>query len=204
MFVKASITIILIFFSGVLCGYYNYIPQTITSFLLTASIVVILFCGGATIGLNKTAITNIRYYGIRAIMLPLFTAISVLLCNALLWVVYLDIPLYNSLAVASGFAYYSLSSAIVEKLFSTELATLVLLTNMFLEIWALLFAPLFAWIFGPLAPIAVSGVSAMDICLPVIMRTSGKEYFVYAAIHGMMMTLLSPLCIYLFYFLSRL
>lgn len=199
---KDSLKILCIFCIGVFCGYHGMISNTIASYVLAVSVAIILFCGGVTIGLSRETILNIRYYGVRALALPLCTAVSVLLCNIILWVVYLDLPLYSALAVASGFSYYSLASALVEKLFSAELSALILLTNMCLEMWALLFAPLFAFLCGPLAPIAVSGVSAMDICLPMIMRTSGKEYFVYAIIHGIVMTLLSPVCIYIFYFLS--
>lgn len=186
-----------------LCGYNQYIPYTISSSVLTVGVCILLFCSGMTVGFNKSILLNIRYHGIRILILPLCTVVCVLLANVLLWLCYLDIPLYQALTLASGFGYYSLSSALVEELFSAELGGLILLVNMILEICALLIAPLFAWLAGPLAPIAVAGVSAMDICLPVIMRTSGKEYFIYAIAHGISMELLSPLCIYLFYFLSQ-
>lgn len=200
---KASIRIVGMFFLGILCGYFHLIPHNLASCVLTISVSIVLFCGGMTIGFNKSVLRNIRYYGVRAVVLPLCTVCCVLLCNFFLWLVYLDLPLYSVLTVASGFCYYSLSSALVEKLFSAELAGLILLTNMLLEIWTLLFAPFFAWLCGPLAPIAIAGVSAIDICLPVIMRTSGKEYLIYAIVHGMTLEFLSPLCIYLFYFLSH-
>ncbi|MDE7469299.1 MAG: lysine exporter LysO family protein [Desulfovibrionaceae bacterium] len=200
---KESIKIIILFLLGILCGYYKLIPYEFSSSILTISVCIILFCSGMTIGFNKSTLGNIRHYGVRAIMLPLCTVVCVLFCSFLLWTFYLDLPLYSALAASSGFCYYSLSSALVEELFSVELAALVLLTNMIMEIFVLLFAPVFAWLCGPLAPIAIAGVSALDICLPAIMRSSGKEYFIYAVIHGVSFELLSPLCIYLFYFLSQ-
>lgn len=107
------------------------------------------------------------------------------------------------LAVGSGFGYYSLSSVLIADLKSAtlgvqgaaELATVALLANVVREMIALFGMPLFARWGGPLAPISVSGVTSMDVCLPSIARYSGSDLVPLAILHGIVLEVCVPILV---------
>ena len=86
----------------------------------------------------------------------------------------LDMSFRDVMAVAAGFGYYSLSSMLINQLADVSLGSMALISNMVRELVTLLFAPLFARVFGGLGPLSAAG-AASDTCLPAIIRTSGER-----------------------------
>ena len=80
--------------------------------------------------------------------------------------------------------YYSLSSILISEYrqmalgaqLAAELGTIALLSNVFRELFTLVASPFLARKFGPFAPIASAGATAMDVSLPVILRSSGRQF----------------------------
>lgn len=107
------------------------------------------------------------------------------------------------MAVGSGFAYYSLSSILITNLkeasigvqAAAELGTIALIANIFREMIALVFSPLLVKLFGPLSPITVGGATSMDVTLPIITRTSGKEWVFASILHGIIVDFSVPLIV---------
>ena len=104
----------------------------------------------------------------------------------------------ESMAVGSGFGYYSLSSIFITEYKGAELGTIALLSNILREIMALLLAPLFVKYFGKLAPISVGGATTMDTTLPIILKFSGKEFAVISVFHGFILDLSVPVLVTIF------
>jgi uncharacterized membrane protein YbjE (DUF340 family) len=67
-----------------------------------------------------------------------------------------------------------------------------LLANVMREVITLLAAPIFAVLFGKIAPIASGGATSMDTTLPIISKASGKEYAMVSLFHGIVLTVLVP------------
>ena len=78
---------------------------------------------------------------------------------------------------------------------AAELATVALLANVVREMIALFGMPLFARWGGPLAPISVSGVTSMDVCLPSIARYSGSDLVPLAILHGIVLEVCVPILV---------
>ncbi len=76
-----------------------------------------------------------------------------------------------------------------------SLATVALLANVVREMIALFGMPLFARWGGPLAPISVSGVTSMDVCLPSIARYSGSDLVPLAILHGIVLEVCVPILV---------
>ncbi len=72
------------------------------------------------------------------------------------------------------------------------MGVIALLANISREVITLLLAPLFARITGKLSPIASGGATSMDTTLPIIIKSSGKEYLIHSMIHGVILTILVP------------
>ena len=137
------------------------------------------------------------------LLLPLFTIAGTLLFSGLAVFLLRDLRLMDCLAVGSGFGYYSLSSVLITNLKggaadAAALATVALLANIMRELVALFGIPLFARLGGRLAPISVAGINSMDVCLPMIVRSSGSELIPLAVLHGLALELSVPLLVGLF------
>lgn len=111
----------------------------------------------------------------------------------------------DCLTIGSGFGYYSLSSVLIADIKSAtlgpqgaaELATIALLANVIREMIALFGTPVLARWGGRLVPISVAGINSMDVCLPMIVRSSykGEELIPIAILHGIALEVSVPFLI---------
>ena len=124
-----------------------------------------------------------------------------------LLVIQVGISLGGNKDLGSGFGYYSLSSVLISQMKITtagaqvagELATIALLANIIREMISLFGTPLITKRCGFLAPISVAGINSMDVCLPTIMRSTGKnELMPVAVLHGIVLEISVPLLISFF------
>ena len=189
---------------GVALGYADAVP----TWLLDPDLpMIILSVMVVLVGLGLGAGDNLHYmlrtFNWRMLLLPLCTIVGTLLFSALGVLVLRGFSLTDCLAVGSGFGYYSLSSVLIADLKSAtlgvqgaaELATVALLANVVREMIALFGMPLFARWGGPLAPISVSGVTSMDVCLPSIARYSGSDLVPLAILHGIVLEVCVPILV---------
>jgi len=194
--VRASFCIVFFFSVGILCGFYSLAPSVMNNSVLSLyALNLLLFLVGIGIGSNKTAWEMIKRENARILLVPVAVIFGTLIGSAVLSFCLKEITLRDSLAVVSGFGYYSLSSIIITRLEGEALGVLALLSNIFREISTLLLAPLLVKYFGRLAPIASGGATSMDTTLPVIIRFTGKEYGIISIFSGIVLTLAAPLLI---------
>ena len=83
---------------------------------------------------------------------------------------------------------------------AAELATIALLANVIREMIALFGTPVLARWGGRLVPISVAGINSMDVCLPMIVRSSykGEELIPIAILHGIALEVSVPFLINVF------
>lgn len=125
-------------------------------------------------------------------LLPVMTVAGSLVFSAAVSLLLARWNVVECLAVGSGMGYYSLSSVLISQYcklplgaqVAAELGTIALLSNIFRELFTLVAAPLLSRYFGPFATIASAGATAMDVCLPVILRTSGSNVLPAAILSG--------------------
>ena len=191
-------------FVGVALGYADAVPTWLLDPdlpMIILSVMVVLVSLGLGAGDNLHYM--LRTFNWRMFLLPLCTIVGTLLFSALGVLVLRGFSLTDCLAVGSGFGYYSLSSVLIADLKSAtlgvqgaaELATVALLANVVREMIALFGMPLFARWGGPLAPISVSGVTSMDVCLPSIARYSGSDLVPLAILHGIVLEVCVPILV---------
>lgn len=182
---KGSLIIVGFFILGIIAGRFGWI--NIDSFGFDISFIalaMLMLCVGIGVGNDLGALRNLRNLDSRLLLLPLVTIAGTLAGCAILalFLPWRSIP--DTLAVGSGFGYYSLSSIFITQYKGPELGTVALLANISREIITLLGAPLLLRLTGPLSPISAGGATSMDTTLPIISNVSGKEFVILSIYHG--------------------
>jgi uncharacterized membrane protein YbjE (DUF340 family) len=196
---KGSITIVSFFILGTLLGYYGFIPTYLIENELSFYVLCgLMFCVGISIGNDTKTLKSFKRLNPRFYLLPLATMVGTLAGCALIAFVLPNRTVAESMAVGSGFGYYSLSSIFITEYKGAELGTIALLSNIAREIIALLFAPFLVKYFGKLAPISVGGATTMDTTLPIILKFSGKDFLVVSIFHGFILDLSVPFLVTFF------
>lgn len=187
-----SLVILSFFVVGLIIGIFRFIPDSFLSSDVSFFVLCLLmFSVGFSLGHQPDAIQQFRKIPARSLLLPFATAIGTWV-GVIIIGLFLQHTLYETLAVGSGFGYYSLSGILITQYKGAELGTIALLANIFREIFTLVFAPQMARYFGKLAPIAAGGATTMDTTFPIILKASGKEYSIISIYSGFVMDFSVP------------
>lgn len=195
------------FLAGCLAGWAGLVPEDIRDMHITSVILyIMMFLAGITIGSNPDLTEIIRNIRPGLILLPAASIAGCLIMSAGLSVIFGRWSLSDCLATGSGMGYYSLSSILIfqykEPVTGTEMAaelgTIALLSNVFRELGTLVAIPFLVKKCGPFAAIASAGATAMDVCLPVILRYSGNRYLPAAVISGIITDFSVPVLVTFF------
>ncbi|KGN87430.1 lysine exporter LysO family protein [Porphyromonas gulae] len=196
---KGSLVIILFLLGGALCGYVEVFPQEIVDQGWSAyALGALMFGVGLSIGHNPILLRSFRQIRPILFFLPLATIMGTLCASALVSLLLLHSSMAQSLAIGSGFGYYSLSSIFITEYRGAEAGTIALLSNIIREVIALLVAPVLVRFFGRLAPIAAAGATSMDTTLPIIVRCSGSDYTIVSIYHGFIVDFSVPFLVSFF------
>ncbi len=190
---KGSLIIISFFVLGIITSYFSILPEFLLNDNFSNYILYILMLFvGISIGLDKRAFKIIKQVKLKILLVPLSTIVGTLLGVAIFSIFISDVSLKNSLAIGSGFGYYSISSILITKMSGETMGVIALVSNIIREIITLLLTPFFAKYFGKLAPISSGGATSMDTTLPIITRSVGKEYAMISIFHGTILTIIVP------------
>ena len=198
---KSSLFILCCFITGILLAYYRYVPDIFLTYDYSNYILpVMMFFVGIGIGGDiKSLYVPIKKYKLKIILIPLATIFGSIIITALISPLF-DITTKETIAIGSGFGYYSLSAIFLNKLAGYEIGKMALISNMTREITALLFIPILARYCGKLAPISAAGATSIDTTLPIIAKSCGEQFIVISIFHGILVDISVPIIISLLYF----
>lgn len=196
---RDSLIILAFFAVGVVLGVSGVLPFDISQTdIAMYALYALIFAVGFSIGNNPDILSSFRRLNPSLALLPLCTILGTLAASALLGLLLPHRSVPETMAVGSGFAYYSLSSIIITEYKGAELGTVALVANIVREFITLLAAPLLARWFGPLAPIAAGGATTADVTLPIITNTCGERYAVLSIYHGFVVDFSVPFLVTFF------
>lgn len=193
---KGSLLILVCFIVGMVTGHYHLLPAFIYDSDITVYVLgLLLLLIGINIGYDKTILSTLKRSKPKIILVPLATIVGTLLGTSLVSLLFDEYSAFDTMAVGSGFGYYSLSSIIITEYKGAELGTIALASNIIRELSTLLIAPILAVYFGKLAPIAAGGATTLDTTLPIITRSSGQGFIFIAMFHGLTLDLCVPVLV---------
>lgn len=196
---KGSLVIVGFFILGVIAGRLGWLSIDSLGFDISfVSLALLMLCVGIGVGSDLGALKSLATLPRRLLLLPLVT-----ICGTLLGCLALSAFLpwrsvADTLAVGSGFGYYSLSSIFITEYRGAALGTVALLANISREIITLLGAPLLLKLGGRLAPISAGGATSMDTTLPIITNVCGKEFVILSIYHGFVVDFSVPFLVTFF------
>ncbi|MGC9342727.1 MAG: lysine exporter LysO family protein [Bacteroidales bacterium] len=197
---KNSLIITLFFIAGMLYGkFLNILNTDNAGKFMEWSLYALMLFVGFSFGTDPKLKDIFRSFNFKLLVLPIITIIGTLLGISIYSLIFTELSVKDSFAVASGFGYYSLSSIIISEFSGSDIAVIALLSNVLREIITLVSTPLMARYLGPFSPICSAGATSMDTTLPVIVKSSGKKYLLTSLFHGILLTIIVPFLITFIY-----
>lgn len=181
--------------AGVLAGWAVLPDLSWVEDLATVALMLLLFLIGLQLrnaGLSlRRLLLNRQGLGIAVAL----TASSLL--AGLMLAPVLQVPIFQSLALASGFGWYSLSGIVIGDALGPAWGGVAFLNDVIREIIALALIPLVI-ARRPALAIGYGGATAMDFTLPVIRSSGGLDCVPVAIASGFILSFLSPVLMGLF------
>lgn len=181
---------------GMFSGYFfipDYFITEISGPLLIIGVSVLLFFAGLGLGKSGTVVEKFKKVGIRILVFPIASIIGCLLFVAI-GSIFLPMTVRESMAVASGFGWYTLAPIILSD-YSAELSAISFLHNIMREMLGIVLIPIIANRVGYIEACSLPGAAAMDVCLPVVEKATNSDTAVYAFVMGVFLTVAIPILV---------
>lgn len=194
-----TILILIVIIIGALLGHFVF-PHSISEdvdILIQVALNLMILSVGISIGSNKKVLRDIRRLGFRFLIIPFGTIIGSLIGGVFSGLI-LQMKMGNSLAIASGFGYYSLSSTMLFELKGVELGTIAFLTNVSREVLAIILIPLLAKRLSGYTAVSIAGATSMDTTLPLIREFTNEKIALVSFVHGAILSILVPIMVQFF------
>jgi uncharacterized membrane protein YbjE (DUF340 family) len=184
--------------AGILAGYLLVpaVPFGQTYIELSGGLVKVALCAllllvGFEIGRDDTVISEIKAVGFRILLFPL-AAIAGTYIFAAATALFLPLTLREAVAASGGFGWYSFAPSVLMS-YSVNLSAICFLQNILREMLGIVLIPFVACKIGYIEATTLPGVAAMDVCLPIVEKSTGPHIVIYAVIIGLSMGLVVPL-----------
>jgi uncharacterized membrane protein YbjE (DUF340 family) len=159
---------------------------------------MLLFLVGVEIGHNKSAFKNIKNMGKKIIAVTSSIIVDSLLGGLVAGLIF-GIRKNVSMAIASGFGWYSLSAVILKEIAGAEIGAIAFMSNVFREMLAFITIPWIAKRLNYCAAIAPAGVTSMDTTLLIISESTDNETAIISFSNGLILSTLVPILVPLIY-----
>jgi uncharacterized membrane protein YbjE (DUF340 family) len=185
---------------GIFSGYFILPNGIIENLDMIASIALnlLILSVGIDLGNNREVFGNIKKTGVRILLIPASIMAGSFTGGIISGLIY-GYSLNASLAISSGFGWYSLSGVILSKIAGPEIGTIAFLTNVVKEFLAVVTIPLIAKKLNHLTAIAPAGATSMDTTLPLISEATDSDTVVVSFINGALLSSLVPVLVPLLY-----
>lgn len=161
--------------------------------LIIIGLSMILFFVGMNMGYEGAVLRQIRKAGFKILIFPVVTIMGTF-AGAIIGSFIIGIKVNEGLAVGSGFGWYTLAPFIIDP-YSQELSAISFLHNVMREFFSLLIIPFVAKRIGYIETTCLPGAAAMDVCIPIIERSTNAEMVIYSFILGTVLSTLVPILV---------
>lgn len=158
------------------------------SLAITIGLCVLLIFVGLDLGIEGQVINNFKNAGLRILALPVAVALGTM-AGAVVCSVLLPVSMGESLAIGCGFGWYSLGAGILMDAGYMTAGAISFMHNVMREVFSIILVPIVARYVGYVEAIALPGAPGMDVCLPIVERSTSGTVAVYSFISGLALSL---------------
>lgn len=199
---KMTIIIVIAVFLGMAFGYFfadKLFPSFETfdktaSLLIKIGLCVLLFFVGLDLGLDETVKENFKKVGFRCLVFP-FVTMAMSMAGAMLCGLFMPISMKEAAAVGAGLGWYSLAPGIIMEAGYVTASAISFMHNVMRELFSIIFIPLVAKHIGYLETTAMPGAAAMDVCLPIVEKSTSSNTAIYSFISGVILSMAVPILV---------
>lgn len=180
---------------GILSGFL-FLPDwfiAVSGTIIVVGLSILLFFVGIDLGTEGTIVQNFKTAGWRVILFPFVMIIGTYIGSIVAGLI-VDLSVKDALCVASGFGWYTLAPAMLAE-YSIEVSAISFMHNVMRELIGLLLLPIVAKRIGHIESTGLVGAGSMDVCLPIIVRTTSGNMAVYAFIIGIVLSFSVPVMV---------
>lgn len=192
---KMTVLILIAITAGMLIG--RFVPvmtraDPLLGTAINAGLCLLLVSVGLDLGTEESGTQNVKAVGARVVVFPIVTAICTLSAG-ILGGVLLRMNVAESMAIVSGFSWYTLTPGLIMDAGFLQAGAIALLSNILREVFSFILIPVVAKTVGYIECIGMAGAAAMDVCLPIVERSTSADVAVYSLVSGMVLSMMVPL-----------
>ncbi len=158
------------------------------SLAITIGLCILLIFVGLDLGLEGQVISNFKNAGLRILAIPVAIALGTMV-GAIVCSVLLPVTMGESLAIGCGFGWYSLGAGILMDAGYVTAGAISFMHNVMREVFSIILVPIVAKYIGYVEAVALPGAPGMDVCLPIVERSTSGTVAVYSFISGCALSL---------------
>ena len=155
---------------------------------------ILLVFVGTDLGLDGTVIDNFKRVGLRILLFPAVVIIGTF-AGAAFVSPFLGLSLKECLAIGAGFGWYTLAPGIIMEAGYLTASAVAFLHNVMRELFSILLIPLVAKKVGYIETTGMPGAAAMDVCLPIVEKSTRSDIAVYSFVSGVILSILVPVLV---------
>lgn len=149
---------------------------------------------GMDLGLDGTVVENFKKVGLRILVFPA-VVVAATLTGAAICSVFMDLSLKECLAIGAGFGWYTLAPGIIMENGYVTASAVAFLHNVMRELFSIILIPVVAKKIGYIETTGMPGAAAMDVCLPIVERSTRSDIAVYSFVSGVILSTLVPILV---------
>ena len=158
---------------------------------------LLLFLIGFDMGLEGTFIRDFKDAGAKVIVFPLTVAVGTL-AGAFVCSFIVPVSIREALAIGAGFGWYSFAPVVILENGFVMASAISFMHNILRAMTAMLFIPIVAKKVGYLETLGLPASCALDICLPIVTKSTRSGIAIYSFISGLTLSILVPILVPIF------
>lgn len=182
---------------GFAASVYNVTPYLNYDIIISTLLYLLIFIIAIKLSHSGLELKTI-FFNRRNIAMTLCTVLASYFGAAVISL-FIPLSLTQSLAVSSGFGWYTLSGILFTKMGDPLLGSVAFICDLSREVIALLLIPTLSRVGNGNIAIGVAGATAMDVTLPIIEKHCGVSYVPVALLSGGIITIIVPFLIPFFF-----
>ena len=193
---KVSLMIIGSLTFGIIIGFVwnEYILEDLIGNFIKFGLCALLFFVGFEFGVRGNFIESLKLAGPYAVIVPVGVILGTF-AGSVVISFFMPISIRESLAIGSGFGWYSLAPSIMMDKGYVMAGTISFMHNIMRELIGILAIPLVAKKVGYAESVSLPGSSCMDVCLPIIEKSASSEAALYSFFTGDVLAILTPVLV---------